>query len=230
MFWMIIIGFIVLVSMAVIIYTMPSDPTPKVKKKSKELKAQIAAETAAKEASKDWKIIAERWEKQNSNILADVEKLKMHQRDLEKQIESQKAHEKDLLDKLSQEKSWREKEQANLDKIKTHEKDLKAQIIRTEADLEKEHSARIRAEQHINELKVKCDSIQEEKRALNTKAMSLETTLDQANKELKELRAQNIELSRKKEDIQWVAKSDYEALKQQLKQKEQEITQKKSSS
>src|SRR5690349_17768127 len=116
MFWFIILGFIILVAMAIFIYTMPSDPAPKLKKKTKELKAQMAAEAAAKEASKDWKIIAERWEKQNNTLSAEVERLKMHQQDLEKQLGSHKGHEKDLLDKLSQEKSWREKEQVNLDK------------------------------------------------------------------------------------------------------------------
>ncbi|MBF0489752.1 MAG: hypothetical protein HQL15_03930 [Candidatus Omnitrophica bacterium] len=226
MFWMILVGLIVLGILGWIIYTMPSESTTKAKKKVKELKSQVASDSAAKlEASRDWKVIAERWEKQNNNLIGELEKIKMHQKDLEKQISSQKDHDKNLVDKLSQEKSWREKEQVNLDKAKANEKELKAQLIRTESDLEKEHSSRIRLEQQIAELKSKLDVSQDEKRASNTKANSLETTLLQANKDLKELRDQNKELSKRKADIQWVAKSDYDELNKKLKAKEQELAQ-----
>ncbi len=222
MFWVIILVFVVLVAFAVVIYTMPSDPAPKLKKKAKELKAQLMADPIV-DASKDWKVIAERWEKQNNALLGDIEKLKMQQREWGKQFEAHKSREKELLDKLSQEKGWREKEQANFDKVKTHEKDLKEQIYRTEADLEKEHSGRIRLEQQLVEIKGKFDNLQEEKRDVSIKAMSLATTLEHANKELASLRQQNTELSRKKEDMQWVAKSEFEELKKQLQKKEQEI-------
>src|SRR5258708_38269906 len=106
MFWIIILCFIVLVALAVVIYTLPSDSVLKPKKKSKELKVQLMAESLAQmEAGKDWKTIAERWEKNNNALLGDVEKLKMQQKDLEKQLEDQKMREKDSLEKLSQEKS-----------------------------------------------------------------------------------------------------------------------------
>jgi len=229
MLWLIVLIFIVLVAFMVIIYTMPSDSTSKVKKKAKEVRAQLIADPMAVAAGKDWKSIAERWEKQNNALLGDVEKLKMQQKDLEKQLEAVKSKETVLIDKLSQEKGWREKEQANFDKLKEHEKGLKDQIYRTEADLEKEHSARIRLEQQLAEIKTKFDSLQDEKRALSTKAMSLETTVEQVNKELLYLRQQNTELARKKEDVQWVAKSDYEALKKLLQEKEEEIVRLKKS-
>ena len=225
MLWIIVLCFIVLVAFAVVIYTLPSDSgTPKIKKKAKEVRAQLVAESMASiDAGKDWKAIAERWEKNNNELLGDIEKLKMQQKDLAKQLESQKEQAKDMLDKLSQEKGWREKEQVNLDKARAHEKDLKEQIYRTEGDLEKEHSARIRLEQQLAEIKTKFDSLQDEKRTLSTKAMSLETTLEQANKELAFLRQQNTELSKRKEDVQWVAKTEFDELKKQLQQKEQEI-------
>lgn len=224
MFWIIIVCFIALIALGVVIYTMPSSAQKTSKKRAKETRAHKAAEESSKiEAAKDWKIIAERWEKQNNNLSGEVERLKMQLKEGERRQESAKAHEKELMDKLSQEKSWREKEQVNLDKAKLLEKDLKVQIIRTEADLEKEHSARIRVEQELQELKLKFDSLQDEKRTATTKAMSLQTTLEQLDKELKELRHQNKELTRKKEDIQWVAKSDYDELKKQLKLVEHEL-------
>ncbi|MEI7999381.1 MAG: hypothetical protein WCH62_07755 [Candidatus Omnitrophota bacterium] len=232
MFWIsiFIIVFVVLIAVMIVIYTMPSDTTPKPKKKAKELKAQMIADSIAQaEANKDWKVISERWERQNNGLLGDIEKLKMQQKEQDKNYEVQKEQVEDLLEKLSQEKGWREKEQANLDKVRAHEKELKEQIYQTEADLEKEHSTRIRQDQQLVEFKIKFDSLQEEKRTLSTKAMSLETTLEQANRELVMLRQQNTELSRKKEDIQWVAKTEFDELKKQLQQNQQEITRLKAS-
>ena len=224
MFWIIIISFVVLVTLAIVIYTMPAESVSKPKKKSKEQRPELIPDpVVAGDKTKDWKSIAERWERQNNALLGDVEKLKMQQKNLDKELEAHKAQHKEVVEKLSQEKSWREKEQVNLDKAKTLEKDLKDQIYRTENDLEKEHSKAIRLEQQLGEIKIKHDSLQEEKRALSTKAMSLETTLEQANKELAQLRKQNAELSRKKEDVQWVAKSQFDELKKQLEQKKQDV-------
>jgi len=58
---------------------------------------------------------------------------------------------------------------------------------------------------------------------LSTKAMSLETTVQQLSKETRELKRDNENLSRKREDIQWVAKSEFEEVKKLLLAKEQEI-------
>ncbi len=230
MFWIIILVFIVLVAFAIVIYTLPTDSSNGVKKKAKEAKAQLLAEAQAKEqASKDWKAIAERWERNNNALLGDIEKLKIQYKELEKKTADNKVHEKDLLDKLSQEKSWREKEQVNLDKSKLHEKELKDQIYRTEKDLEKEHSNRIRVEGQFTEIKIQFEALKEEKRTLSTKASSLETSLEQLNKELRELKQENAKLKEKREDIQWVAKTEHEELKKQLQSKEQEIIRLKNS-
>ena len=107
---MIFLVFIVLIALAVVIYTLPTDSSKSMKKKAKEIKTQMLLDASTKEqVSKDWKAIAERWEKQNNALLGDIEKLKMQQRDLDKQFETHKDHQKDLLDKLSQEKSQRVK-------------------------------------------------------------------------------------------------------------------------
>ena len=215
MFWIIILAFVMLMALAIVIYMLPSDPAPKQKKKEK--KERIVPDAAVKPAQpeKDWKSIAERWEKQNNGLIGDIEKLKMQEKKILKETEDHKAQNTELLDKLALEKSWREKEQVNLDKSRHHEKDLKEQIFRTEKDLEKEHSNRLRAERDFQELKIKHDVVVEEKRESSTKAMSLETTLNVANKELKELRAENAKLKEKREDIQWVSKAEFDAMQRE---------------
>jgi len=216
MFWIVVISFAVLVGVALAVYAMPPDRASR----KKERRPEPPQETPK---DKEWQAIAQRWEKHNLGLQGDVEKMKMEQKKVLQEVEGQKARNQELVEKLALEKGWREKEQGNLDKAKAHEKDLKEQMLRTEGDLEKEHTARMRAERDHQELKVKYEALLEEKRLLSTKAMSLETTVDHLSKETKELKRDNENLSRKREDIQWVAKSEFEEVKKLLLAKEQEI-------
>ena len=219
MFWIIVVSFAVLVGVAMAIYSMPPDNSKAARRKEKRLEAVIQE----KPRDKDWEVIAQRWEKHNIALQADLAKMQMEQKKVLQDVDAEKARNKELLDKLALEKSWREKEQVNLDKAKAHEKDFKMQIIRTENDLEKEHTGRLRAERDHQELKIKYDALLEEKRLLSVKAMSLETTVGQLSREVKDLKKSNEELSRKREDIQWVAKSEFEELKKLLTAKEEEF-------
>ena len=222
MFWIIIGSFILLMVLAIAIYIMPAD-APKNKIKEKEKRPELIPDPALLVKQRDWEVIAHRWEKQNNALLGEIEKLKGDHKKTLQEIDAQKGEHKELMDKLSLEKSWREKEQVTMEKFKTHEKEFKDQIYRTEGDLEKEHSLRIRIERDLQDLKIKHDETVEEKRQLAIKATSLETTLTQTSKELKELKRENVELGRKREDIQWVAKSEHDELRKVLLEKEQEI-------
>jgi len=219
MFWIIIASFAVLVAVAIMIYMMPAESAKSRKKKERAHPPADVVKPAP--ADKDWKVIAQRWEKNNNALLADMEKMKLQEKKHLKDLEESKARHKEALDKLALEKGWREKEQVNLDKAKHHEKDLKEQVTRTEKDLEREHSERLRLERELQELKVKHEAASEEKRAAATKAMSLETTVNQMSAELKELRRENGELKKKREDIQWVAKSEFDDLRKQYDQLKQ---------
>ncbi len=223
MFWIIIGSFSLLMILAIVIYMMPAEAPKKKKEKETARRMELMPDPMAAAKQKDWEAIAYRWEKQNNALLGDIEKMKGdHKKNLQ-EIDAQKAELKELMDKLSLEKSWREKEQVTIEKFKAHEKEFKDQIYRTEGDLEKEHSWRIRLERDLQDLKIKHDEIVEEKRQLAVKSTSLETTLAQVSKELREIKRENVELGKKREDIQWVAKSEHDELRKVLADKEQEI-------
>lgn len=158
MFWIIIVSFAVLLVLCIVIYLMPSETKPK----KKEKKVHLAADPLEVDKSKDWKTIAERWEKQNHGFAADIEKSKMDQRKLQQEIDHQKTENKTLVEKLSQEKSWREKEQLDVERTKKREITLKEEIRKAEADLQNEHSSRLKYERDLQELKIKHDAIAEE--------------------------------------------------------------------
>jgi hypothetical protein len=224
MFWIIISAFVVLMALAIVIYMLPSDPVVKTKKKKeKEKKPVLIPDSTSIDTSKDWKSIAERWEKQNQSLLGEIEKMKMDQKRGQQLVDERKAETKDLVEKLALEKSWREKEQATLEKFKSHEKDLKDQIYRTEGDLEKEHSHRLRLERELQDIKVKDEQIVEEKRQLSIKAGSQQATLEANARELRDLKYENAKLKEKREDIQWVTKSEFDEVKKALATKEKEL-------
>ena len=178
MFWIIVMGFVVLMALAIVIYMLPSDPVVKAKrKKEKEKKHVLTPDPSVVDTSKDWKSIAERWEKQNQSLLGEIEKMKMDQKRAQQLADEHKLETKDLVEKLALEKSWREKEQETLEKFKLHEKDYKDQIYRTEADLEKEHSNRLRLERELQDIKIKYEQVFEEKRQFSIKASSQQSTL-----------------------------------------------------
>jgi chromosome segregation ATPase len=226
MFWIIIMAFVVLIALAIMIYMLPSDPAVKAKKKKeKEKKPSLIPDPVAIDTSKDWKAIAERWEKHNQSLQGEIEKMKMDQKRAQQSVDERKAEAKDLVEKLALEKSWREKEQDTLEKFKAHEKDLKDQIFRTEGDLEKEHSNRLRLERELQDIKIKHEQILEEKRLLSIKASSQQTTLESNAREIRELRSENAQIKEKREDIQWVAKSEFDELKKAFAAKEKELAQ-----
>ena len=223
MFWIIIMSFVVLIALAIVIYMLPSDPAVKTKKK-KEKKLGLMPDPVALDTSKDWKSIAERWEKHNQSLQGEIEKMKIDQKKAQQLTDERKSETRELVDKLALEKSWREKEQETFEKFKLHEKDLKEQIFRTESDLEKEHSNRLRLERELQDIKIKYEQILEEKRLLSIKAGSQQTTLESNSKEIRELKLENSKLQEKRDDIQWVAKSEFDELKKVFTAQEQELT------
>jgi hypothetical protein len=214
MFWIIIMSFVVLVALAIMIYMLPADPAVKAKKKKdKEKRPTLTPDATTIDTSKDWKSIAERWEKHNQSLQGEIEKMKMDQKRHQQLVDERKAEAKDLVDKLALEKSWREKEQETLEKFKVHEKSLKDQIFRTESDLEKEHSNRLRLERELQDIKIKHEQALEERRQFSIKAGSQQATLESNAKEIRDLKYENAQLKERREDIQWVAKSEHDELK-----------------
>jgi len=213
-------------ALAIVIYMLPSDPAVKAKrKKEKEKRPVLSPDPAVLDTGKDWKSIAERWEKNNQSLQGEIEKMKMDEKRAQQLVDERKSESKDLVEKLALEKSWREKEQETLEKFKHHEKDLKDQIYRTESDLEKEHSNRLRLERELQDIKIKLEGIVEEKRQLSIKASSQQTTLESNTKELRELKYENSQLKEKREDVQWVTKSEFDELKRSFASKEKELAQ-----
>ena len=124
---------------------------------------------------------------------------------------------------MAREKAWREKESLVVEKVKNVDHELKEELRKSQNALNEEHSVKLRMDIELQESKITISKLKEEIRALTVKVMAIERESDAANKELRELRRTNTELKKQKEDIQWVAKTDYDEVVLKLKKVESEL-------
>jgi chromosome segregation ATPase len=209
-----ILGFILLMSLAIFIYMLPADKMPKRKRNP-------PPPPPVKE--KDWETIAKRWEKGNALLQNEIESLKKERKSFLDKLDDNKKVMYEQTEQLAREKAWREKETQIMTKVKNVDHELKDDIKKLEKTIDEEHSLRLRLERDLQEFKIKTSKLTDQERALTVKIMTLEKELDVANKELRELKRTNTDLKKQKEDIQWVAKSDYDELVMKLKKVESEL-------
>ena len=76
MFWVIIVSFAVLIAVALAIYSMPPDHSKAARRKEKRQESAVQE----KPKDKEWQAIAQRWEKHNIALQADIAKMKMEQK------------------------------------------------------------------------------------------------------------------------------------------------------
>jgi chromosome segregation ATPase len=211
--WIGVLGFIILMSFATFIYQLPPDKLPKRKR--------VTPPPPVRE--KDWEGIAKRWEKNNTFLQNEIESLKKERKSFLDKIEDHQKIVREQNEQLAREKAWREKETQVMNKVKNIDHELKDDIKKLEKTIDEEHSLRLRLERDLQDSKIKAGKLSEAERALSVKLMAMEKELEGANKELRELKKTNTDLKKQKEDIQWVAKSDYDEIAMKLKKVESEL-------
>lgn len=210
--WVAIAGFVVLMGLALFIYQLPAE---------KFRRKRVTPPPPVKE--KDWESISKRWEKQNSVLTNEIESLKKERKAFMEKIEDDQKIVKEQVEQLAREKAWREKESLVVEKVKNVDHELKEELRKSQNALNEEHSVKLRMDIELQESRITISKFKEEIRALTVKVMAIERESDAANKELRELRRTNTELKKQKEDIQWVAKTDYDEVVLKFKKVESEL-------
>lgn len=210
--WVAIVGFVFLMGLALFIYQLPAE---KLKRKRPVVPAPVK--------EMDWEAIAKRWEKNIAVLSNEVATLKKERRSFIDQLEDQKKIIQEQIEQLAREKAWREKETQVVEKVKNVDHELKEELRRTQNTLNEEHSLKLKVDIELQETKIALSKIKEEARALTVKLMALENENGNSLKELRELRRANAELKKQKEDVQWIAKSDYDELLMKFKKVDSEL-------
>ncbi|MBF0595148.1 MAG: hypothetical protein HQL22_09285 [Candidatus Omnitrophica bacterium] len=167
--------------------------------------------------AKDWQGTAERMEKRLRIMETEAQAFQSLLKDKDKKVEEMNITLAAVRKQFDQEKAWREKEEAALQKEKKLERSLQEELNKTREALNHESTERIKQEHELKEIRQIKDEISGKERGLSSRVMDLERQLDSALKELKQLRQENAQLSKKKEDTEWVAKSDYKQLEAQAR-------------
>ncbi len=166
---------------------------------------------------KDWQGSAERFEKRVKIMELEARTFQAQLREKDKQAEALAAALAGIRKQFDQEKVWREKEEAALEKEKSQERALREDLLRTREALNTESTEKIRMEHELKDIRRVKEELSGANRGLSTRLMELERQLEAAVKELRQLRDENAQLRRKKEDTEWVAKSDYKQQESALK-------------
>ena len=172
---------------------------------------------------KDWEETALRLEKRGHALKEEAGLLEKKEKDLEYQLTVEKVKVKKLQEKLSQEREWHQKEQGAMDGKGKEFARVKEELNKVQENFSHEHMENLRQKGDIQELKQQIESLNGQRRSAESEGAQVKARLENQRKELAQLKAENMELKKKKEDTVWVAKSDYERLERSLREKEKEL-------
>jgi chromosome segregation ATPase len=155
--------------------------------------------------------------------------LQFEQKELQwqKDIVIEKAKTEKFHEKLLKEREWHEKENSMADKSTKELDRLKAELKKEQDQFSKEHLTMLRLNQDYTELRKSHDQVTEEKRLIELELRQFKTKYDDNRQEIAQLKKEVAILSQKKQDEEWVAKSDYIKLEQDLRRLNKELEQAK---
>ena len=100
---------------------------------------------------------------------------------------------------------------------------MKDELSKVQEQFNWDHAENIRQKQQIEELKKELEGLHSGRRAAESEIAQLKAKNENYRQEIADLRKENMELTKKKEDTKWIAKADYDKLQQALREKEKEL-------
>jgi len=179
--------------------------------------------TLTQKEQKEWKAAALHLEKQlllsrRENI--DVQK---QVKILQKELDIYKEKNTALKEKLDRERGWQKKEEQDIDKQGRHLQELQHELKAMEARFETEHSELILLRREKENFKEEIERAAVQIKSLQEQSDKAQALSDSLRKEMMDLRAQNKVLSKRHEDVQWIARSVHLKVKEELRQKTEEL-------
>jgi len=205
----VIIGIAFISLLLITIYIIPSEKKYKKKKKKPEVEQF--------DDLKLWEQRVARLEKHIQTLRGEILGYQKKEKDLDKNLMVERVKIKKFQEKLSQERQWHEKEQVGIDK--------KSDLIEAQESFTKEHSANLRHEQKIKELEQQNSSLIDQRRNVEGENAQLSERLENNRREIAQLNKENIQLTKKNNDVSWVTKTQYDLVVKQLKEKEKQLEQ-----
>ncbi len=181
---------------------------------------------------KDKKKIAEEqvkqkdWEKQALHLGAEVKGLregiasfKKTLSQKEKELAVEKVKEEKLWEKLKHEREWHEKEQERIETGSKELKSVKQELAKIQEHYSTEHALNLKLERDVKSVKEELEKSSDQRRGLEAQNAQLNAKIENYRLEIAQLKKENIELSQKKDEASWIARSEYDRVVKLLKEK-----------
>ncbi len=212
---LVIIGIIFISILLAVVFLIPGE------KKRKKKKGKVQEQPVVDE--KDWEQKISRLEKHTYSLRDQILDLQKGEKETEKQLMVERVKVKKFQEKLSQERQWHEKEQGSIDKKGRDFQELKVELIDIQESYSKAHSANLRFEHQVKELQDQLDLLNERRRAIEEENTQLTAKIKNDQQKMAQLKKENIQLKKKKEDVNWIAQTEYQRVEKLLKEKEKEL-------
>ena len=207
-------GIIFILGLLGILILIPTERRQKIKhKKEKESTPE----------QKNWQEVAQRLEKHIQNLHNQIASLEKNAKLQDKQLLIEQEKFKKLQEKLLHERQWHEKEQSTIDRQTKETGNLKTDLNKIQDQLAKEHAENLKLDNQLKEIRLDVDKINNQRRLAEAENAQLKAKIETYQKEITRLRMENAQLAQKKEDTQWIAKSEYVQLEKQLKEAQKEL-------
>jgi chromosome segregation ATPase len=208
-------GIIMILVLLAVLFLIPT------KIKGKKKKKKQPQELTPQEEEFKGKI--SRLEKHIHSLRDEILTFQKEEKVHEKALAIEKAKVKKFQEKLSQEREWHEKEQNTIDKKGKEFQQIKQELLKVQENFSSEHSANLRLNNELKEMKQQNDTLNEKRRAAEGENAQLNAKLENNRREIALLKKENAGLAKKKEDLSWIAKPEYERVLTLLKEKEKEL-------
>ncbi|MFH1359668.1 MAG: hypothetical protein ABIJ41_01355 [Candidatus Omnitrophota bacterium] len=172
---------------------------------------------------KDWQATALKLERYIVSLRKKIDWLKGGQKKMEQDLVIEKARNAKLKDQISKEKEWLQKEKESLEGQDQQIYELNQRARLAEEEREKEYGLRLRIERECKEIKQDLSAVEKERNALTARAIQAESELSRLKDQIIEIKRVNRELEKESDEASFIAKSEYEKLVDQLKEKEKEL-------
>ena len=207
-----------IVVFVVFAYFFPIEENRKRKKKRiEDLQAEMPKE------DKEWQEAALRLKEQVIKYKKESDDLRKEQQKFHEKLEEEKQKGQKIEERLKREKQWLSEQESSLDRRTKEARQAKMDLTKAQTDREHEYSLRLASDRERKILQEDLEKFTKEKGELLLKVTNLEFTLRTQKEELLELRRANAGLQKKKDDEQWIAKSEFDKLEKQLKDKQKEL-------
>jgi chromosome segregation ATPase len=213
--FLLVVGVVLILILLGIIFLIPGE------KKGKKMKKKVQENLL--EEKKDLEHKVSRLEKHIKSLHDRIVALQKNEKTNEKIMMVERVKVKKLQEKLSQEREWYKKEGNSIEKREKENRQLKAELKTVQESFSKEHTHNIRMEREIKDLKSQNDALNDKRRLTEGENSQLKAKGESDRKEILSLKKEVAQLSKKNEDVQWIAKTEYDRVARLLAQKEKEL-------